>query len=347
MRPETVPTRPRLELPGGERRGTRRAPLCPSAPGPLAGRVALAQACAAAAAEGLQQAGTGTWAPRRPAPPAPPAARRLPTPAQPLPHRPRPAPRGPPRPPPRPRPPPAPPAPPARRGPRKTGQRARSPQQEILAGLGAAEGAAAPGSGGSGIIFYQRRDQLPHPVTGPYTKAPTDLEKLGRPEGERERRGAGMGPYRAASRAAAAATTTRGAGGRRSTAPKSPTQKSPLRLAEGHGERRGGAQCRAAQPRRQPEPGSGAARAARGQRFEGPRHLPWGAGIILLHKHPRQKGLGGGIRPACRLPRMRGGLGKGGEAGTGGARHVPSRFPAGGGQGAARQAGALGRPWRL
>lgn len=185
-------------------------------------------------------AAAGTWAPKQPVPPprrprGGPRPRTAPAP-QAAPGAPRAA-----QAPPRPRPPPAPPAPPARRGPRKAVQSARSPRQEILAGLGAAEGAAAPGSGGSGIIFYQRRDQLPHPVTGPYTKAQTDLEKLGRPGGVRERRGAGMGPYRAAGPAAAAATTTRGAGGRRSSAPKSPTQKSPLRLAEGHGEREGGA----------------------------------------------------------------------------------------------------------
>ncbi|XP_066859979.1 proline-rich protein 2-like [Anser cygnoides] len=130
----------------------------------------------------------------RPEPPRTAAGREAPR--RPRPHGgPGPAPgRGPPRP----RPAPGagpPPAPPSRRGPRKAGRPARSPRQEILAGLGAAEGAAAPGSGGSGIIFYQRRDRLPHPVTGPYTKALTDLEKLepAREKGVGEKRAAGPG----------------------------------------------------------------------------------------------------------------------------------------------------------
>lgn len=262
----------------------------------------------------------------------PPAARRPPTPALPRPRRPRPPPAqasaAAQAPPPR-------PAPLARRGPRKAGQRARSPQQEILAGLGAAEGAAAPGSGGSGIIFYQRRDQLPHPVTGPYTKAQTDLEKLGRPGGVGERRGAGMGPYRAAG--PAAATRSRGAGSRRSSAPKSPTQKSPLRPAEGHGGGgRGGARPGRPAASASPAPRPEAERAARGGAGRGARHLPWGAGFILLHKNPRPEGLGGGIRPRCRQPRMRGGAGK--RRGKRGLEGPPcsGRFP---------PAGGWARPW--
>lgn len=152
-----------------------------------------------------------------------------------------------------------------------------------------------------------------------------------------------MGPYRAAGPAAAAATTTRGAGGRRSSAPKSPTQKSPLRLAEGHGGRRGGA-GRAAprRPAASPPPGVRRRGSPAGSASRGARHLPWGAGIILLHKYPRQKGLGGGIRPRCRPPRMRGGAGKGG--GSADWRRPPCSvpLPARRGQGAARPPAALG-----
>ncbi|XP_048375713.1 uncharacterized protein LOC125446201 [Sphaerodactylus townsendi] len=56
----------------------------------------------------------------------------------------------------------------------------------------------APGSGGSGIIFYQRRrDRLPHPVTRAlYKKAQTDLEKLGR-TGHWGEGGRGRGPAEA------------------------------------------------------------------------------------------------------------------------------------------------------
>lgn len=163
----------------------------------------------------------------------------------------------------------------------------RAPRQEILAGLGAAEGAAAPGSGGSGIIFYQRRDQLPHPVTGPHTKALTDLEKLGRPGGVGESRARGWGLTVPPARPPPPATPPRGARGRRSSAPKSPTQKSPLRPAEGHGE---------AAPRRAMAPASARPAAPRGPGALPPRgrraggalwgagHLPSGCGIILLHK---------------------------------------------------------------
>lgn len=88
-----------------------------------------------------------------------------------------------------------------------------------------AEGAAvAPGSGGSGIIFYQRRrDQLPHPVTRAlYKKAQTDLEKLGRPGHGRRGEGREKQPRRLPYRVARARpsppparTTSRGAKGRR------------------------------------------------------------------------------------------------------------------------------------
>lgn len=118
-----------------------------------------------------------------------------------------------------------------------------------------------------------------------------------------------MGPYRASG--PAAATRSRGAGSRRSSAPKSPTQKSPLRPAEGHGGGgRGGARsgrpAASASPALRPE----GERAARGGAGSGARHLPWGARFILLHKNPRPEGLGGGIRPRRRVPRMRGGAGK-------------------------------------
>lgn len=294
-RPETGPTRPRAGCPAGKaagRAGPRSPPqrlgLSPGAsrsPGPVWRR----------RRERGRRGHPGPEATRVPSPTttttAPPAARRPPTPAQPLPHRPRPAPRGPPRPPPRPRPPPALPAPPARRGPRKAGQRARSPQQEILAGLGAAEGAAAPGSGGSGIIFYQRRDQLPHPVTGPYTKAQTDLEKLGRPGGGEGETGRGDGALPCCRPGRRRRDNNQGRRRPPLIGAQKPHTKVPAAAGGGtrRAEGRGGTR-RAAPSRSQPAAGREATGVAGGQRFEGRPALTMGCGYYLITQISPTKG---------------------------------------------------------
>lgn len=105
--------------------------------------------------------------------------------------------------------------------------------------------------------------------------------------------------------------------------PKAP-HKSP-RCAWRRETASGGEGHRAALPRRQPAPGREAARAARGQRTEGCPALTMGCRYYLITQIPRQKGLGGGIRPLCRLPRMRGGAGEGG--GSGDWRSPPCSVP--------------------
>lgn len=344
-RPEAVPTRPRPGCPAGERRGTSWAPLCPSAPGPLARRVALARACAAAAAagEGPPRALGPRGDPRRPVPsppsrpvpPRPAGCAAAPDPgAAPAPQgRARP-PRGPPRPPPRPRPPPALPAPPARRGPRKAGQRARSPQQEILAGLGAAEGAAAPGSGGSGIIFYQRRDQLPHPVTGPYTKAQTDLEKLGRPAGGEGETGRGDGALPCCRPGRRRRDNNQGRRRPPLIGAQKPHTKVPAAPGGGtrRAERRGGAPRRRAAPppaRAPARGGAGRPRAA----LRGAPGTYHGAQVLSYYTNiPDKRGSaeGYGLGAACRAcAAARGKAGK--RALEGPAMFRPASRPAGGG----------------
>lgn len=204
---------------------------------------------------------------------------------------------------------------------------ARSPRQEILAGLGAAEGAAAPGSGGSGIIFYQRRDQLPHPVTGPYTKAQTDLEKLGRPGGGEGETGRGDGPLPCC-RPGRRRRRRTDPGLRRPRAPHESPRRARRRDTAGGGEWRGSARlCPAAGAR------AGARR--RGAPRAGPEGRPaltMGAGITLLTQTSREKGRAEGYgltvaQRACAPPR-----GKAGKRGLEGPRHVPFRCPPGGGR---------------
>lgn len=212
---------------------------------------------------------------------------------------------------------------------------ARSPRQEILAGLGAAEGAAAPGSGGSGIIFYQRRDQLPHPVTGPYTKAQTDLEKLGPSGGGEGETGRGDGPLPCCRPGRRRRTDP---GLRRPRAPHESPRRARRRDTARGGEWRGSAR---------PCPAAGARAGARrrGASRAGPEGRPaltMGAGITLLTQTSREKGRAEGYglaaaQRACAAPR-----GKAGKRGLEGPRHVPSRCPPGGGRAGPALSGARG-----